>query len=139
MSYLNQLTRAFQLRLIENLPTGYTVDDVVNVDRGVDKSMDTKHLVQRTQLGLRQNTAIDTKRCIRQFFIHTIGIYVDSNQRQDKADIMNTVSEIQAAFEKLEFNEFKTTLAEPDVFGKQSDSKFYRVDVNINGYYEEIL
>lgn len=139
MSHLNELTRKFWTRLLQNLPAGYTVADVINVDCDIEKTISTKHLVQRTQLGLRQQTARDTKRCIRQYFIHTIGVYVDNANIEDKIGIMTTVSEIQTAFEKLEFSDYKTQSAEPDVFGKQSDSKFYRVDININGYYEEIL
>jgi hypothetical protein len=139
MSYLNNLTRAFQLRLVQNLPTGYAATDVVNLDRGVEATKTERHLIQSTSLGLRQQTAPDTKRCIRQYFIHTISVNVPNSNRAQRADIMTTVSEIQALFEKLEFDEYKTQTATIDVVGKLTDSKFYRVDVNVNGYYEEIL
>jgi hypothetical protein len=139
MSYLDGLTRAFQLRLAQNLPTGYAASDVVNLDRGPEETKTEKHLVQSTALGLRQQTARDRKRCIRQFFIHTISVNVPNSNRAQRADIMTTVSEIQTLFEKLEFNEYKTQTTSIDVVGKLTDSKFYRVDVNVNGYYEEIL
>jgi hypothetical protein len=139
MSYLNNLTRAFQLRLAQNLPTGYTATDIVNLDRGPEATKKERHLVQSTGLGLRQQTAPDTKRCIRQYFIHTISVNVPNSNRAQRADIMTTVSEIQTLFEKLEFDEYKTQTAAIDVVGKLTDSKFYRVDVNVNGYYEEIL
>jgi hypothetical protein len=139
MSYLNNLTRAFQLRLAQNLPASYAAADVVNLDRGPEATKTEKHLVQSTALGLRQQTAADVKRCIRQYFIHTISINVPNSNRAQRADIMTTVSEVQALFEKLEFDEYKTQTATIDVVGKLTDSKFYRVDVNVNGYYEEIL
>jgi len=139
MSYLNNLTGAFQLRLVQNLPTGYAATDVVNLDRGPEATKTERHLVQSTLLGLRQQTAADVKRCIRQYFIHTISVNVPNSNRAQRADIMATVSEIQALFEKLEFDEYKTQTATIDVVGKLTDSKFYRVDVNVNGYYEEIL
>lgn len=139
MSYLDGLTRAFQLRLAQNLPTGYVVSDVVNLDRGVEATKAESHLVQSTVLGLRQQTARDRKRCIRQFFIHTISVNVPNSNRAQRADIMTTVSEVQTLFEKLEFDEYKTQTTSIDVVGKLTDSKFYRVDVNVNGYYEEIL
>ena len=139
MSYLNNLTRAFQLRLAQNLPTGYVVSDVVNLDRGVEETKTESHLVQSTALGLRQQTAADVKRCIRQYFIHTISVNVPNSNRAQRADIMTTVSEIQTLFEKLEFDEYKTQAATIDAVGKLTDSKFYRVDVNVNGYFEEIL
>lgn len=139
MSELNNLTRAFQLRLAQNPPTGYTAADIVNLDRGVEAAIDTKHLVQSTALGLRQQTSLDTKRCIRQFFVHTIGIYVPFSQRLERAGILSTVTELQNLFEKVEFDEFKTQTAEIDRVGRESNTKFYRVDININGYYEESL
>lgn len=139
MSYLNNLTRAFQLRLAQNLPTGYVAADVVNLDRGPEATKTEKHLVQSTAMGLRQQTAADTKRCIRQFFIHTISVNVPNSNRAQRADIMTTVSEIQTLFEKQEFDEYKTQTASIDPVGKLTDSKFYRVDVNVSGYYEEIL
>lgn len=139
MSALEDLTRAFQLRLAVSPPTGYTASDIVNIDRGSEETISGKHLVQRTQLGLRQFTARDVKRCVRQYYIHTIGIYVPFSDRLDRAGILSTANEIQALFEKVEFDMFKTQEAALDVFGRASDSKFYRVDVNINGYYEEIL
>ena len=139
MSYLNNLTRAFQLRLANNLPTGYVINDVVNLDRGVEATKTEKHLVQSTSLGLRQQTAADVKRCIRQYFIHAISVNVPNSNRAQRAGIMTTVSEIQTLFEKLEFDEYKTQTATIDVVGKLTDSKFYRVDVNVNGYFEEIL
>jgi hypothetical protein len=139
MSYLNNLTMAFQLRLAQNLPTGYVINDVVNLDRGVEATKTEKHLVQSTVMGLRQQTAADSKRCIRQFFVHTISVNVPNSNRAERADIMTTVSEIQTLYEKLEFDEYKTQTATIDVVGKLTDSKFYRVDVNVSGYYEEIL
>lgn len=139
MSYLDGLTRAFQLRLAQNMPTGYVASDVVNLDRGTEETKTEKHLVQSTALGLRQQTARDTRRCIRQFFIHTISVNVPNSNRAQRADIMTTVSEIQTPFERLEFDEYKTQTTSIDVVGKLTDSKFYRVDVNVNGYYEEIL
>lgn len=139
MSYLNNLTRAFQLRLAQNLPTGYVAADVVNLDRGPEATKTEKHLVQSTVMGLRRQTAADAKRCIRQFFIHTISVNVPNSNRAERADIMTTVSEIQTLFEKQEFDEYKTQTASIDPVGKLTDSKFYRVDVNVSGYYEEIL
>lgn len=139
MSYLNGLTRAFQLRLAQNVPTGYAVGDIVNLDRGVETTISTKNLVQSTALGLRQNITAGNTRNPRQYFIHTVQINVPNSDRSDRADILTTVSEIQALFEKTEFDEYKTQTADIDIIGKQSDSKFYRVDVNINGYFEEIL
>lgn len=139
MSNLNSLTRSFQLRLTQNIPSGYAIDDIYNLDRGVSGSTDKKHLTQSTALGLRQFTAPDVKRCIRQFFIHTIAIYVPNSNRTQRAGILTTASEIQALFEHIEFDEYKTQVAEIDIVGKQTDSKFYRVDININGYFEEIL
>ena len=139
MSYLNGLTRAFQLRLAQSLPTGYTASDVVNLDRGPEATKTKKHLVQSTVLGLRQQTAADTKRCIRQLFVNTISVNVPNSERSQRADIMTTVSEIQTLFEKLEFEEYKTQTASIDTVGKLNDSKFYKVDVNVSGYYEEIL
>ena len=139
MSYLDGLTRAFQLRLAENIPTGYTVSDISNIDRGVELTTDSKYLEQSTVLGLRQQTAADVKRCIRQFYIHTIAIYVPYSNREERAGILSTVSELQTLFEKKEFGDYVTQTSAVDIVGKQSGSKFYRVDVNINGYYEEIL
>ena len=139
MSYLNDLYRAFELRLAQNPPTGYTINDIVNVDRGTAKTLDTKHLVQRTQLGLRQFVGLGENRCVRQFFIHTIGVYVDNSKRLDRAGILTTASELQTLFEKVEFDQYKTQVAELDIFGKEPNTKFYRVDININGYYEESL
>ena len=139
MSYLNNLTRAFQLRLAQNLPTGYAASDIVNLDRGPEATKTEGHLVQSTSLGLRQQTAADVNRCIRQYFIHTISVNVPNSNRAQRADIMTTLSEIQTLFEKLEFDEYKTQTATIDVVGKLTDSKFYRVDVNVNGYFEEIL
>lgn len=139
MSYLNGLFNAFYTRLYENMPTGYTTNDLANMDAGIAKTIDGKHLVQSTALGLRQQTAADTARCIRQFFIHTVAIYVPNADRADRAGILTTASEIQTLFEKQEFDNYVTQTSDIDMVGKQVDSKFYRVDVNINGYFEEIL
>lgn len=139
MSYLNGLTRAFELRLAENIPTGYNISDISNLDRGVESTTDSKYLEQSTVLGLRRQTAADVKRCIRQYYIHTVAIRVPNSNRSERAGILSTASEIQALFEKTEFEEYKTQTADIDTIGKESDSKFYRVDVNINGYFEEIL
>ncbi len=139
MSYLNGLTRAFELRLAENIPTGYNISDISNLDRGVESTTDGKYLEQSTALGLRKQTAADVKRCIRQYYIHTVAIRVPNSNRSERAGILSTASEIQALFEKTEFEEYKTQTADIDTIGKESDSKFYRVDVNINGYFEEIL
>lgn len=139
MSYLNGLTRAFQLRLAENVPTNYTISDIVNIDRGVVESRDTKYLMQNTALGLRRQIAADTKRCVRQYFIHTVGIYVPYSSREDRADILTTASELQNLFEKVEFDTYKTQTTAIDIVGRQAGSKFYRVDINVNGYFEETL
>jgi hypothetical protein len=139
VSYAKGLTRTMQLRLANNLPDGYSVDDVANLDRGVESTKSKKHLIQSTALGLRQQTAADTRRCIRQYFVHTVSVNVPNSDRVARADIMTTVSEILNIFEKVEINEYKTQTATIDVVGKLTDSKFYRVDVNVNGYYEEIL
>lgn len=139
VSYIKGLTRTMQVRLANNLPSDYTIDDVVNLDRGPEESKTEKHLIQSTVLGLRQQTGLGTKRCIRQFFVHTVSINVPNSNRAERADIMTTVSEILNIFEKVEINEYKTQTASIDTVGKLNDSKFYRVDVNVSGYYEEIL
>ena len=120
--------------LLDNLPTGYTSSDVINIDCDKPRDIGGKKLVQNTVVSSRDLIAAGGK-AYRTFFIHKIQCLVKDN-RADKKTQKMTVQELITAFEATEFNGLYLQQAEPEIVGLEPDTNLYRVDVNVNGYFE---
>eukprot|EP00487_Bulimina_marginata_P009679 TRINITY_DN4162_c0_g1_i3.p1 TRINITY_DN4162_c0_g1~~TRINITY_DN4162_c0_g1_i3.p1 ORF type:complete len:117 (+),score=14.71 TRINITY_DN4162_c0_g1_i3:125-475(+) len=80
-----------------NLPTGYTADQVVNLDLDSKKAPVGNYLQQSTVVDRSQTGAGGT--CFRTNFIHTIGIYVSKDSSADKRQAQITLKELMQSFE----------------------------------------
>ena len=124
------------IRLLDNLPTGYTESQVVNLDLDSPKDQPSNYLQQSTVTSLRQLTAPGGK-CYRTFFIHTIGIYVNKDSVKDKIQMQTTIQELMNVFEAKEFEGLYLQQSETDEAGNEPNTNLYRIDLNINGYFED--
>lgn len=124
------------IRLLDNLPTGYTESQVVNLDLDSPKKQPGNYIQQSTTTVLRALTA-PGGRCFRTTFLHTIGIYVNKDSRSDKMQMQTTIQEILTAFESKEFECIRTQEVEIDEAGNEPNTNLYRIDLNVNGYFED--
>ncbi|MDB4352475.1 hypothetical protein OAA60_03480 [Porticoccaceae bacterium] len=135
LDYIGTYERSFYVRLIQNLPTGYTADMVINTDMDVVQTMDAPYLKQSTVILDRNNSSAGGLTA-RTECLHTISVLVDKDNGTAKRGATDTAKEIMALFENVYFEGMYCLEATPEKVGDEPSTNLYRYDININFYFE---
>lgn len=135
LDYIATYKKTLWIHLLDNLPTGYTISDVMNSDLDKTKTMTPPYLQQSTVTADRVNSSAGGG-TTRTPFLHTISVYVDKDNRQQKEDMQTTILEIVAAFENTHVNGLQLQEARTEEVGAEPNTNLFRNDVTINGYFE---
>jgi hypothetical protein len=135
LDFIDTYERSFYKRLLENLPTGYTADMVVNTDMDVVQTMTAPYLKQSTVILDRNNSSAGGLTA-RTECLHTIQILVDKDSGTAKRGVTNTAKEIMSLFENTYFEGLYCLEATPEKVGDEPNTNLYRYDININFYFE---
>lgn len=135
LDYIDTYERSFYVRLIQNLPTGYTADMVINTDMDVVQTMNAPYLKQSTVILDRNNSSAGGLTA-RTECLHTISVLVDKDNGTAKRGATDTAKEIMALFENVYFEGMYCLEATPEKVGDEPSTNLYRYDININFYFE---
>lgn len=135
LDYIDSYQKTLWIHLLDNLPTGYAIRDVINSDLDKTKAMTPPYLQQSTVEVKRVNSSAGGKTS-RTRFIHTISVYVDKDERTQKEAMQTTVRELVSAFENTIVNGLYLLEASPEKVGDEPNTNLYRYDINVNGYFE---
>lgn len=135
LDYIDTYQKTLWIHLLDNLPTGYTISDVVNSDLDKTKPMTPPYIQQSTTENFRVNSSAGGGTS-RTDFTHTISLYVNKDERAQKLALPAAVKEIVSAFENKWVNGLQLLEASPEKVGDEPNTNLYRYDVNINGYFE---
>lgn len=135
LDYIDSYQKTLWIHLLDNLPTGYVIRDVINSDLDKTKAMTPPYLQQSTVEVGRVNSSAGGGTS-RTRFIHTISVYVDKDERTQKEAMQTTVRELVSAFENTIVNGLYLLEASPEKVGDEPNTNLYRYDINVNGYFE---
>lgn len=135
LDYIDTYENSFHARLYANLPTGYSVEQLVNADTEEVKTMSAPYLKQSTVILDRNNSSAGGLTS-RTEFIHTIQILVNKDKGSEKRGITTTARELMALFENVYFDGLYCQEAIPEKVGDEPNTNLYRYDINVNGYFE---
>lgn len=135
LDYIDSYERSFYSRLYTSLPTGYTTNDIVNMDMDSVKTMTAPYLKQSTVILDRINSSAGGLTA-RTEFLHTISILVDKDDSSAKRGVSVTAKELMGLFENVYFDGLYCQEARPEPIGDEPNTNLYRYDININGYFE---
>ena len=133
--YLDTYERSFYKRLVENLPTGYTADMVVNTDMTPVQTIDAPYLKQSTVILDRNNSSAGGLTS-RTEGLHTISILIDKDSGTAKRGVTDTAKELIELFENVYFEGMYCLEATPEKVGDEPSTNLYRYDININFQFE---
>ena len=135
LDYIDSYQKTLWIHLLDNLPTGYVIRDVINSDLDKTKAMTPPYIQQSTVEVERVNSSAGGGTS-RTRFIHTISVYVDKDERTQKEAMQTTVRELVSAFENTIVNGLYLLEASPEKVGDEPNTNLYRYDINVNGYFE---
>ena len=135
LDYIDTYERSFYKRLVENLPTGYTADMVVNTDMDSVQTIAAPYLKQSTVILDRNNSSAGGLTA-RTECLHTISVLVDKDSGTAKRGITDTAKLLMALFENTYFDGMYCLEATPEKVGDEPSTNLYRYDININFYFE---
>ena len=135
LDYIDSYQKTLWIHLLDNLPTGYVIRDVINSDLDKTKAMTPPYIQQSTVEVERVNSSAGGGTSHTRF-IHTISVYVDKDERTQKEAMQTTVRELVSAFENTIVNGLYLLEASPEKVGDEPNTNLYRYDINVNGYFE---
>ena len=135
LDYIDTYQNKLWVHLLDNLPTGYTINSTVNGDLDITKRMTPPYLQQSTVEVGRANSSAGGGTS-RTRFIHTISVYVNKDSREQKLGLPSTVQQLVGAFENKWVNGLYLLEASPEKVGDEPNTNLYRYDINVNGYFE---
>ena len=135
LDYIDTYQQTFYKRLYENLPTGYTSDQIINADINPKQSASGDFIRQSTSIVDRINSSAGGLTA-RTSFLHNLSIFVDKDDTQKRLGITSTAKELMQLFENQYFDGLYCQEATPERIGDEPNTNLYRYDVIITGYFE---